>query len=138
MSTQHTDSRLKALSGWFFLHFAVDIAFAVPLMFFPETFLSFLGWEIVDPVASRIVSAALFGIGIESLLGMKSPAEGYVGLLNLKIIWSVAVLFGLLLSMIQNSTNSVPFLWVLVAIFAAFNVLWVYWRMRIGRLIAQG
>jgi hypothetical protein len=49
---------------WFVIHFVADVLFAVPLFFFPETTLSLLGWTDVDPAATRLVAAALFGIGI--------------------------------------------------------------------------
>ncbi|GAG91612.1 unnamed protein product, partial [marine sediment metagenome] len=57
-----------ALKKWFIVHFITDMVFAIPLMIIPELFLNLMGWITVDPVSSRIVAAALFGIGIESFL----------------------------------------------------------------------
>ncbi len=43
--------------------------FGIPLLFFLEKVMPFLGWVPINPTASRIVGAALMGIGIESWLG---------------------------------------------------------------------
>jgi len=44
----------KTLRMLFVVHFLADIAFAVPLLFIPELFLSLLGWTVVDPFAARL------------------------------------------------------------------------------------
>lgn len=54
----------SSLKRWFVFHFTADITFAVPLMVVPVSFLNFFGWSTVDPIATRIVAAALFGIGL--------------------------------------------------------------------------
>jgi hypothetical protein len=123
-----------ALKRWFVLHFAVDITFAIPLMIIPELFLTFLGWTVVDPIATRIVAAALFGIGIESLLGRNGSLESFKGMLNLKIIWSFATVLGIVISMFHVLLNTVVFLVLLLAIFVVFNIVWVYWRIKLNRL----
>jgi hypothetical protein len=124
----------KALKTWFVIHFAADILFAVPLMFFPVAFLQMLGWEVVDPVAARIAAAALFGIGIESFLGRNAPVSTFKGMLRLKIIWSAAAILGFALSLLQGAQGRPVALWLVLLIFVAFNVLWVYWLRRIKRL----
>lgn len=126
-----------SLQRWFFVHFLLDIAFALPLFFAPWPFLFFLGWESVDPVAARLVAAALFGIGIESLLARKAPLSSFPALLDLKLIWSSAALLGLLLSILEG-VHGVPWaLWGFVAIFVAFNLLWGWWRRRVAALLRQ-
>lgn len=121
----------RSLSVWFVIHCVADVVVALPLLVAPEWFLTLLGWEVVDPIASRIVAAALFGIGIESYLGRNGSIESFTGMLNLKIVWSLAAIVGFLVSIAQGIRpwGIYPFL----AIFVAFNVLWVYWRRRIGR-----
>ena len=59
----------RNLRRWFVIHFVADILFAIPLLLIPETILPFFGWTVVDPITSRLVGAALLGIGTESLLG---------------------------------------------------------------------
>lgn len=123
----------RALKNWFLVHFVVDVMFAIPLMVIPVYFLSILGWQVVDPVAARLVAAALFGIGVESLLSYNSSLDNYKGLLNLKIIWSLAALIGLLISLIQGDQGRPAVLWLLIFTFILFNGLWVYWKVKISR-----
>lgn len=123
----------KALKIWFVIHFFADIFTAIPLFFYPDIIL-LLGWEVVDSFAIRLVAAALFGIGIESLLGRNASAETFKNMLNLKIIWSAAAFLGLLFSVLQSSKTPWGAL-IFLAIFFVFNIVWVYWRYRIGRLL---
>jgi len=116
------------LRFWFVVHFAVDMIFAVPLFIAPVWFLTIFGWDIIDPLASRMVAAALFGIGIESYLGRKAAIEAFRGMLNLKLIWSSGVILGIGISMIGGG----PFMgWVVMGIFAAFFFLWLYYRLQL-------
>ncbi len=114
----------QALRKWFLVHFLIDFIFAIPLMIIPVQFLNSLGWQVVDPVAARLVAAALFGIGIESLLSYKAPVETYGGMLNLKIIWSFGAIIGLILSLLQGDQGRPVTLWFLLLLFIAFNTLW--------------
>jgi hypothetical protein len=123
-----------ALRTAFIIHCAADCVFAVPLMIFPGEFLAFMGWQTVDPVAARLVAAALFGIGIESYLGRNSGVEAYKGMLNLKVIWSLAAVAGIAWSLIEGVHDRTAWLWLLLTIFCVFNIVWVYWRMRISSL----
>ncbi len=124
----------KALRTWFIIHFAVDILFAIPLLLFPVYLLTLLGWQSVDPVSARLVAAALFGVGIESLLSYKAPLESYGSMLSLKIIWSLGAIAGLALSLIQGAQGRPVAVWILLIVFLAFNILWVYWKCRVSRM----
>lgn len=120
----------SALRSCFVIHFAADIAFAIPLFVAPRGFLALLGWTEVDPIATRLVAAALFGIGIQSWLGRNEPKEVYLGMLNLKIIWSLSASLGLAISIAQGGP---PMAWMFLLIFAAFCALWSSWRVRLAR-----
>jgi len=120
-----------ALRGWFVFHFVADWVFAVPLFFVPEQFLLALGWTSVDSVAARIVAAALFGIGTQSLLERNAGLERFESMLSLKVIWSATASAGLLW---EAATDGPPMTWALAAIFLGFNTLWVYWLLRVRRL----
>ena len=76
------------LRRWFVVHFVADWIFALPLFVAPRAFLGLLGWTEVDPVSARLVAAAHFGIGTESLLNRNGTVESFRSMLNLKIIWS--------------------------------------------------
>lgn len=125
-----------SLRTWFVIHFIVDMVFAIPLFLFPREFLELFGWRSIDPLAARLVAAALFGIGIESFLGRSAGPESFRNFLNLKIIWSAAATIGILVSMIQSGRPSLPAEWLLLLTFLLFNVLWVYYRLRLGSIRA--
>jgi len=120
----------SSLKNWFVAHCVIDLAFALPLMFFPKTFLELLGWPYFDPLTCRIVAAALIGIGLESYWSRNAPIESYRGMLRLKIIWSLAATVGILIAMFSIEEH--PFIgWLLALVFAAFNLLWVFWWMKL-------
>ena len=116
------------LRFWFIVHFAIDFLFAVPLLLAPEFTLNLFGWTTVDHLASRLVGAALMGIGGESLLGRNASVEVYRAMLDLKIIWSLSAIFGIGASMVGGG----PWMgWVLLVIFGLFCALWIYYRRQL-------
>jgi len=126
----------KRLAFWFTLHFCADTAIALPLMILPIPFLTLLGWETPDPAASRLVAAALLGIGIESLLGRKADLETFRAMLNLKLIWSLGAVTGLGITLLEGWRDFGgirPSLAVITAVFAAFHLLWLFWRIQVGK-----
>ena len=62
--------------------FIADIVSAVPLFIAPVYCLELLGWPSPDPVATRMVAAALFGIGlsISALTGGPPLVWGVLGI----------------------------------------------------------
>lgn len=118
-----------SLRTWFVIHFVADVVVAIPLFISPDVLL-LLGWKHVDPIATRLVCAALFGIGIESLIGRHGSVDSYRSMLNLKIIWSAAATLGVLLSMLQGGPLAG---WAVLAIFAVFNAVWTYYRAKLRR-----
>lgn len=121
----------KGLRVWFVIHFLVDLAVALPLFIYPQELLTYFGWQQVDPIASRLVAAALFGIGVQSWIGRNAGVNSYKNMLNLKIIWSLFAAAGLALSLYQGAQNG-PFLAKIgLGVFAVFNLLWIYWRLKL-------
>ena len=113
------------------VHFAFDVVFAVPLLLAPEWLLPRLGWLFVDPVTSRLVGAALMGIGVQSLLGRNAGIETFRAMLNLKIIWSASATFGLGLALLRGGPP-VAGLFLLVpaphpSSWRTFRRYWLYW-----------
>ncbi len=127
----NTNKDLKWLSFWFVIHFIADISAAIPLMFFPEFFLSLIGWQVVDTVTARLIAAVLFAFGIESLLGRNSDIKTFKAMLNLKVIWSGCAILGLLLSIIEGSHGRPISLYILLIIFVSFNFIWVFFRLKL-------
>jgi hypothetical protein len=118
----------KSLRIWFVIHFVIDLLFAIPLLFFPERIMPLLGWSVVDPISSRLVGAALLGIGGESLLSRSASREVFLALLNLKIIWAVGAILGIFLGILNGGP---PLAWVFLAIFGIFGGVWVNYRVKI-------
>jgi hypothetical protein len=119
-----------SLRAWFVIHFVADLLAAIPLFFAPETVLGWLGWTVVDPVATRAVAAALFGIGIESYLGRNGTMESFQGMLRLKVIWSAMAALGTLWSLLRGAP---PAAWAVFGIFAAFHAVWLRYLLLLRR-----
>ncbi len=119
-----------ALRRWFVVHFTVDMLFAIPMMAAPVWLLGRFGWTEIDPFMTRLAAAALFGIGIESLLGRNAGTESFRSLLRLKIIWSLGAVTGAAWTLWQHP-ESPAMLWGVLTIFLGFNLVWVYWYRRI-------
>jgi hypothetical protein len=126
----------RALSFWFVVHFAIDMLVALPLFLFPEWILESAGWEEIDPLLTRVVAAAFFAIGIESLIAQKTTLQGFKNMLDLKIIWSLSAMAGIGWAMISGIQGRPPLGWVALGTFALFHILWIYWRIRIGKLLS--
>lgn len=117
------------LKRWFVIHFITDMVFAIPLLFIPEIIMPLFGWEIVDPITSRLVGAALLGIGAESYLGRNAGLEVYRAMLNLKVLWGSAAVLGIILGILSGAP---PSAWLFLVIFGIFAGVWIYYRIRIG------
>jgi hypothetical protein len=123
----------QSLRIWFAVHFAADILFAVPMFVIPVQFFTILGWETIDPITTRMVAAALFGIGIESLLSRNASIDSFKTMLSLKIIWSSAALLGLTIALISGLFGNLIVGISLLVIFLLFNILWTYWFIYLKR-----
>lgn len=118
------------LRRWFVVHFVADMVFALPMFLAPVRFLRTFGWTCVDPIATRLVAAALFGIGIQSLLGRGEDRATYRAMLTLKVIWSSTATLGIVWSIVQGAA---PMAWLFAGTFAAFCALWSYYRVQLSR-----
>ena len=87
-----------------------------------------LSWTTIDPVAPRLVGAALAGIGIESLIGRNDSADAFRAMLRLKCVWSGVAVLGMTLSIFQGAP---PITWALLGIFVVFGSLLNYYRLRL-------
>jgi len=121
-----------SLRFWFVVHFAADIIFAVPLIFFPLEFLGFWGLESADLLTARLTGAALAGIGGNSLFMHKGGAGEFNTMLNLKIIWSSAAIAAIIITIAEGGPDS---LYLFLFIFMFFSLLWIYWKFRILSLL---
>ena len=120
-----------SLQTWFLIHFLVDMVFAIPLLISPEWTLGLFGLEGESMISARLVGAALIGIGGNSLLMNKQGKEHFLAMLNLKILWSGAAIVALALELAQGGS---PTLWIVLAIFFGFALLWNVYAVRLSRL----
>lgn len=127
----------KQLRRWFTIHFVIDVVFAAALFIAPIRFLTAAGWESVDPVAARLVAAALFGIGIESLLGRNSTMDSFKTMLTLKVIWSSAAVIGIALSLIEGAQGRPLLAYGILAVFIVFNIIWTRFLVQVRKLLAE-
>jgi hypothetical protein len=121
------------LRRWFVAHFVVDFFFGIPLLIAPGLFLGRLGWTAVDGAASRLVGAALLGIGASSWFSRNAGVEVVKAMLDLKLVWSFAAIVGLLISVGQGAP---PPVWAALSLFIAFSGVWTHYRIRFKQLAA--
>ena len=126
--TEKMNAIPNGLRTWFVIHFVADVLFAIPLLFFPQVLLNLFGWGVYDPIMSRLVGAALMGIGVESLLGRNANADTFRAMLNLKVIWASSALFAFGVGIAEGAA---PIAWALMGIFAVFWCVWVYYRLKL-------
>ncbi len=117
------------LRRWFVFHFVADIVFAIPLLVAPVGFLRALGWVSIDPIAARMVGAALAAIGIESLLCRNDGIEAFRSMLRLKCIWSGVAIAGLAVALAQGAP---PMVWAVLGVFVGFAAVWNYFRVKLS------
>jgi hypothetical protein len=123
----------SSLRTWFVAHSVIDVAVAVPLLVAPTVVLQPLGWTAVDPVATRLVGAALLAIGLQSFFGRNEGFETYRAMLRLKVIWSMTAVGGLLAGIAGGAPTAT---WALLAIFLAFLGVWSHYAIRLKQLAA--
>ena len=122
----------RSLRTWFVVHFLADILFGLPLLIAPQLILPLFGWTTYDPITSRLVGAALMGIGIESWLGRDASIETYRAMLNLKVIWATSALAGIALGISEGAPASAV---LFFGIFAVFWSVWVYYWLHLRKEI---
>ena len=115
----------RTLRAWFIVHALVDLAAALPLLAAPELVLRRLGWTCVDPVAARLVGAALLAIGGQSFLGRDAGVDVYRAMLRLKLLWSLAAAVSLFVGI---GAGAPPAAWALLSIFIGFAGVWLHPR----------
>src|SRR5262245_39585917 len=121
----------RSLRLWFLVHAVIDLVAALPLLAAPVTVLGWLGWTCVDPVAPRLVGAALLGIGGESFFMRDAGVEAYRAMLGLKVIWSLAACVALLAGI---GAGAPPAAWAFLGIFVIFAGVWVHHAIRFRQL----
>ena len=118
----------NSLRVWFVIHFVVDMITGIPLLLFPELIMPMLGWSPIDPISTRVVGAALMGIGIESYLGRNASRDVFRAMLNLKVIWASSAILGIGLGIWMGGAKAG---WLFLGIFVVFWFVWIYYWNRL-------
>lgn len=87
-----------------------------------------LGWKNVDPVTSRLVGAALLGIGGESFFSRNASRDTFRALLRLKIIWASSAVLGLGLALWMGAPLAA---WGFLGLFSLFLFVWIFYAIRL-------
>jgi hypothetical protein len=116
----------KGLKNWFLVHFLIDIVFGIPLLFFPEFILNFIGFEFLELFSFRLIGAALIGIGGASFF-TKSFYEFKI-MLTFKILWSVGAIIALVISLFLEYRIELVYV---LGIFVVFSVVWIYYMVKL-------
>ena len=120
-----------SLRRWFVAHSAVDVALGLPLLFAPALLLGPLGWSRVDEASTRLVGAAMVAIGAQSFIGRHAGVAVYQAMLNLKLIWSFAAIFGLSVAIARGAP---PAAFAFLSAFIALAGVWSHYRIRFKQL----
>jgi hypothetical protein len=119
------------LRTWFLVDAAVDVLGAAALLAAPGLVLGRLGWTCVDPVAARLVGAAMLAIGGQSFLGRDASVEVYRAMLRLKLLWSFAAAGGLFVGI---GAGAPPAAWAFLSMFIIFAGVWLHHAIRFRQL----
>jgi hypothetical protein len=90
--------------------------------------MGFMGWPDAEPVATRLVAAALMGIGGISFIARNADIEAYRHMLTMKLLWSSTAVLGLVLSIVEGAPMAT---YGFLAIFAIFFGVWLFYRVKI-------
>ena len=98
----------------------------------PDWALHQFGWHPVDPVVTRLLAAALLGMSAQTWFARNGGIAQTRAGLNLKVVWTGFATIGLAIAVIAGSPALAT---VALIAFAIFFIQWVYWRIRIHRLV---
>lgn len=137
---QH-DTLLAAAQLAALVHGIVDIVAASALFIAPDVLTSFAPEHpeaSFSVLASRVIAAALFAIGVMSARHYTAAAlRAHAALLDFKIVWSLFAWTGALLSVLQWSdagvTSPHASAWLTFGVFFAGFSLWVTLRLLVAR-----
>jgi hypothetical protein len=115
----------KGLRLTFLVHAVVAVLSGLLLLVIPGRFLLFIGWAPIDPIASRLLGAALLALAWSSFRGWRAVEWGQVAILvELEVVFTVLACVGLLRHLLFGWWPLVP--WLVFAVFALFAAAWIF------------
>ena len=114
----------KGLKTVFLIHAVVGVAAGLLLFLVPGRFLGFIGWAPIDPIACRLLGAAMLALAWSSFRGWRASEWAEVEILvELEVVLTVLACVGLLRHLLFGWWPWMP--WVVLAIYALFAVAWI-------------
>ena len=120
----------KALKLIFLIHFIASFLLGVVFLLFTESFVALTGWDAspligLDPVAGRILGAAILGFAIGSLLAWRETEWQKVKIIVLvELTWlGVGLVTSVICAFIFYPSWVI---WVIIGLFALFLVAFGY------------
>ena len=119
----------KGLQITFLIHAIVSVVAGLLLLIIPGRTLLFFGWAPIDPIASRILGAALLALAWSSFRGWQATERKQVQILvELEAVFTVLACVGLLRHLLFARYPLI--VWVFFAIFAVFAVAWIVFLVK--------
>ena len=113
----------KGLRVTFLIHAVVSFTAGLLLLLVPGRFLDFIAWAPIDPIASRLLGAAMLALAWSSLRGWRASEWAEVALLvELEVVFAVLACVGLLRHLLFGWWPWMP--WAILVLFALFAVAW--------------
>ena len=106
----------------------IDGLLGLVLFIAPEPVLRAFGWHAVDPIATRLLASALFGMSAQTWLGRNGDVAEIRAGLNLKVVWTGTATLGLAIAVASGALLLVD---VALIAFGVFFVQWIYWRRKL-------
>jgi len=104
------------------VHFVAAWAFAIPLLFFAGKVAGWVNWYWFDPTMTKLMGAALFALGVGSLLAARDPFRHRV-IVQTEIVYTFVGALTMLYREVWSAGPTPNFAWVIFGVLAAFFVL---------------
>jgi hypothetical protein len=114
-----------SLRRWFTAHFIIDLLLGIPAILFPGVMLQIFGFPPTEQFTTRLLGAGLLGMGGAIFLMRNKGIISYRTMLNIKIIWSLAAIIAITVSLYLGESRRVL---VFLAIFIVLVSTWLYYR----------
>lgn len=119
----------KALRLAFLIHAVVGVLFGALLLIIPGRFLEWVGWAPIDPIAGRVLGAALLALAWSSFRGWQATERAQVAtLVELEAVFTVLGCVGLLRHLLFAPFPAM--VWIVFAILAIFAIAWITFLLK--------
>ena len=121
----------KLLKGLFLLAAVLGFLTGAPLLLAPERALGLLAWDVVDPLITRLLGAALLALAWGSLRAyLSAERERMQALAEVNAVFTILGALGFLRHLLTGSYYP-PVIWVIFAALALFALAWVFALVRL-------